>query len=126
MTDRSRVLVEITDRVATVTLDDPKRRNALDLALCDEIVATFDRLETSGDVGAIVVTGAAPAFCAGADLSHLGDAAEEGLRAVLAKRKCRSAFKLRKATFKGRGLQAPLTEASWEHIRDMAYEDRGA
>jgi hypothetical protein len=51
---------------------------------------------------------------------------EEGLRAVLAKRKRRSAFKLRKVTFKGRGLQAPLTEASWEHIRDMAYEDRGA
>lgn len=51
---------------------------------------------------------------------------EEGLRLVLARRKRSSAFKLRKATFRGRGLQAPLTEASWETIRDMAYEDRGA
>jgi enoyl-CoA hydratase len=42
----------------------------------------FDELEASDDVGAVVVTGAPPAFCAGADLSHLGDAAEEGLRAV--------------------------------------------
>ena len=42
----------------------------------------FDELEASDEVRAVVVTGAPPAFCAGADLSHLGDAAEEGLRAV--------------------------------------------
>src|SRR5688500_9215852 len=77
-----RVRTEITDRVAVVTLDDPDRRNALDLALCDEIVATFDELEAGGDVGAVVVTGAPPAFCAGADLSHLGSSAREGLLAV--------------------------------------------
>ena len=82
MTDSQRILVEIADRVATVTLNDPDRRNALDLDLCDRITAIFDELETSDDVGAVVVTGAPPAFCAGADLSHLGDAAEEGLRAV--------------------------------------------
>lgn len=77
-----RVRTEIAERVAVVTLDDPDRRNALDLALCDEIVATFDDLEARDDVGAIVVTGAPPAFCAGADLSHLGSSAREGLLAV--------------------------------------------
>ncbi len=82
MADPPRVLVETVDRVATVTLNDPGRRNALDLELCGEITAVFERLESSDDVGAVVVTGAPPAFCAGADLSHLGEAAEEGLRAV--------------------------------------------
>ena len=47
-------------------------------------------------------------------------------RKVLATRKRPSRFKLRKATYKGRGLQAPLTEASWERIRDMTYEGRGS
>jgi len=78
----ARVRVEVADRVATVTLDDPERRNALDLAFCDEIVAAFDALEARDDVGAVVVTGAPPAFCAGADLSHLGSSEEEGLLAV--------------------------------------------
>lgn len=51
---------------------------------------------------------------------------EEGLRKVLAARKRPRRFKLRKASYKGRGLQAPLTEASWERIRDMAYAGRGS
>lgn len=78
----SRLRVEVADRVATVTLDDPARRNAFDLDLVQEVVAAFDSIESGGEVGAVVVTGAPPAFCAGADLGHLGGAAEEGLRAV--------------------------------------------
>ena len=68
----ARVRLDVADGVATVTLDDPDRRNALDLGLCAEIVTAFDALEARDDVGAVVVTGAPPAFCAGADLSHLG------------------------------------------------------
>jgi enoyl-CoA hydratase len=78
----TRVRLAIADGVATITLDDPDRRNALDLALCDEIIATFDTLEANDDVGAVVVTGAPPAFCAGADLSHLGASARDGLMRV--------------------------------------------
>lgn len=79
----SRVRVEVDDaRVAVVTLDDPDRRNALDLGLCDDMAAAFDELEARDDVGAVVVTGAPPAFCAGADLSHLGASEREGLLAV--------------------------------------------
>lgn len=78
----SRLLVNITDRVATVTINDPKRRNAFDLAMCDEVNDAFDRLDADPDVGAIVVTGAAPAFCAGADLSHLGSSTRDGLLAI--------------------------------------------
>jgi len=70
--------VEVDERVAVVTLDDPDRRNVLSLDLVDEIVAAFDRLEHEADVGAVVVTGAPPAFCAGADLSHLAAASRTG------------------------------------------------
>ena len=68
--------------VAVVTLDDPDRRNALSAGMVPEIVATFDELETDASVGAVVVTGAPPAFCAGADLSHLGSADRAGLGSV--------------------------------------------
>lgn len=51
---------------------------------------------------------------------------EEGLRKVLAERKRATAFRLRKATFKGQGLQPDLAGATWERIRDTAYEGRGA
>jgi len=73
---------DVVDRVAVVTLDAPDRRNALDLDLCDEIATTFDQLEADDAVGAVVVTGAPPAFCAGADLSHLGSSQHDGLRRV--------------------------------------------
>ncbi len=50
---------------------------------------------------------------------------EQGLRQVLARRKSATAFRLRKATFKGEGLQPEVSGASWERIREMAYEERG-
>jgi enoyl-CoA hydratase len=73
---------EVRDRVALVTLDAPGRRNALSLGLVDEIVAAFDALDADPDVGAVVVTGTPPAFCAGADLSHLGSSQRQGLSRI--------------------------------------------
>jgi enoyl-CoA hydratase len=73
---------EIRDRVALVTLDAPARRNALSLELVDEIEVGFDAIESDPGVGAVVVTGAPPAFCAGADLSHLGSSQRQGLSRV--------------------------------------------
>jgi len=73
---------EVTDGVAVVTLDDPQRRNALNATMVDEIVEAFDALEADSAVGAVVVTGAAPAFCAGADLGHLGGSRRAGLRGI--------------------------------------------
>lgn len=51
---------------------------------------------------------------------------EEGLRRIIAERKCRGRFRLRKATFKGNGLEPELAGASWERIRELSYEGRGA
>ena len=76
------VLVDIVDGVATVTLNEPDKRNAISLDMVDGISATFDALEADDSVGAIVVTGAPPAFCAGADLTHLGASRAEALRHI--------------------------------------------
>src|SRR5918994_3055515 len=73
---------EVKDRVAVVTLDAPTRRNALTLDLVEEIEAGFDAIESNPEVGAIVVTGAPPAYCAGADLSHLGSSQRQGLSRI--------------------------------------------
>ena len=77
------VAVEVSDDgVAVVRLDDPERRNALTNELVDALSSVFDELETSGAVRAVVVTGAGGAFCAGADLTQLGDSREAGLRHI--------------------------------------------
>jgi enoyl-CoA hydratase len=80
------VRTDITAGVATLTLADPDRRNALTLPMVSEIEEAVDELEADPAVGALVVTGEPPAFCAGADLSHLSSSAdgsaESGLRAI--------------------------------------------
>jgi hypothetical protein len=45
---------------------------------------------------------------------------------VATETKPRARFKLRRASFKGRGLQADVRGASWSELRDLAYEGRGA
>jgi len=50
---------------------------------------------------------------------------EEGLRRIVSQHKRRNGFRLRKATFKGKGLQPHLAGASWEQIRELSYEGRG-
>jgi len=50
---------------------------------------------------------------------------EEGLRRIITEHKRRGSFKLRKATFRGKGLQSHLEGATWENIRDISYEGRG-
>ena len=67
---------EARGRVALITLADPEKRNMLSEPMVAELVAAVDRAEASEDIGAIVVTGAPPAFCAGASLGQLGQAGE--------------------------------------------------
>ena len=77
--------VDVDAGVGLLRLNDPGRRNALTLPLVQEIVAAVARLQADPSVGAVVVTGAPPAFCAGADLSDLGasrSSRETGLRQI--------------------------------------------
>jgi enoyl-CoA hydratase len=63
--------VEQRGRVALLTLDEPERRNALTSDLVAAIVDAVGAAEANDEVGAIVVTGAPPAFCSGADTKSL-------------------------------------------------------
>lgn len=50
---------------------------------------------------------------------------EEGLRLVLKSRRQREPFKLRRASFKGKGVQSGIQEGAWDEIRRLTYEGRG-
>lgn len=81
--------VDRHERVAVLTLDDPARRNALTRPLVEEIVAAMDAIEADDGIGAVVVTGAPPAFCSGADVGSLttlggGDEDPTGVRGIYA------------------------------------------
>jgi enoyl-CoA hydratase/carnithine racemase len=62
------ILVDRRDRVGIVTLNRPERRNALGRKMGDEIHEVVDGFNQDPGVGAIVLTGADPAFCGGADV----------------------------------------------------------
>jgi hypothetical protein len=51
---------------------------------------------------------------------------ERGLRHVVAETKPIAPFKLRRMSFKGSGLRPDLRDASWDRLRDLAYDGRGA
>jgi Arc/MetJ family transcription regulator len=50
---------------------------------------------------------------------------EQGLRRIVSERKSRGQFRLRRATYKGKGLQPGVQDATWERIRETIYQGRG-
>ena len=50
---------------------------------------------------------------------------ERGLRRELEAADSRRQFKLRRASFRGKGLREDQPDVSWERLRELAYEDRG-
>ena len=69
--DLEHLVLDVGEGRARITLDRPERRNALSLALMQELIATLRRLGGERDVHVIVLEGAGPAFCAGHDLSEM-------------------------------------------------------
>jgi enoyl-CoA hydratase/carnithine racemase len=59
----------VGDGVATVTLNRPERRNAVGDGMREELADAYTRLDADDSVRVLVLTGAPPAFCAGADLA---------------------------------------------------------
>ncbi|CAA0089321.1 putative enoyl-CoA hydratase echA14 [Mycolicibacterium vanbaalenii] len=84
MGDVELVQYQVADRVALITLNDPDRRNAVNHTMSALLKSAVERAESDPGVHAVVLTGAGKAFCAGADLSVLGGAAEDGLRRIYA------------------------------------------
>src|SRR5689334_12243862 len=76
------VLVQVDEHVAVITVNDPERRNAVTAEISAALRAAVDSVEANTDVHALVVTGAGKAFCAGANLTALGEATEDGLRVI--------------------------------------------
>ncbi|MBI5088921.1 MAG: enoyl-CoA hydratase [Actinobacteria bacterium] len=82
------VLTEITPTpdgsgaVATLTLNNPDERNTLTAPMVAEIIAAMDAIEADPSVGAIIVTGAPPAFCAGANLGNLAQSSSDSLGSI--------------------------------------------
>ncbi|WP_006241291.1 enoyl-CoA hydratase [Mycolicibacterium tusciae] len=76
------VLVHVDHHVAVITINDPDRRNAVTAEISAALRAAVDAAEANQDVHAVVVTGAGKAFCAGANLTALGEATEDGLRVI--------------------------------------------
>jgi enoyl-CoA hydratase len=66
------VLLEVADRVATVTLNRPEARNAMSTELIAALRTSVTEADERDDVDVLILTGADPAFCAGLDLKELG------------------------------------------------------
>jgi enoyl-CoA hydratase len=75
------VLLDVTDRVATITLNRPDARNALNGDLLEALTATVAGADADDAVDVLVLTGADPAFCAGLDLKAVA-AGDERLLAT--------------------------------------------
>ena len=68
MTERTAIAYDVTDGVATLRLDRPERRNAIDDAMRGEMIAALEQAASDPAVRALVVTGTGTAFCAGGDV----------------------------------------------------------
>jgi enoyl-CoA hydratase len=69
------VLYDVEDGVATVTLNDPEKRNRLSGDMLAQLVGAIRRARDDEGARAVVLTGAGKAFCAGADLGGFGSEA---------------------------------------------------
>ncbi len=78
------LLIDVSDRIATLTINRPDVRNALDRATVGEITAALADLTPRADVGALIVTGAGrDVFVAGADIRQMRDRQrDDGLAAI--------------------------------------------
>lgn len=68
---------EVADRIATITIDRPERKNAMTFAMNRAFGEAIQKAGADPDVHVLVVTGAGGAFCAGTDLSDLDDRSPE-------------------------------------------------
>ncbi|MGI8722838.1 MAG: enoyl-CoA hydratase-related protein [Geodermatophilaceae bacterium] len=73
----SAISVEVDSRVATITLDSPGTRNALNLKMSRELVKICADIDDNPDVGAVVIRGASSTFCSGAERAVLDRAGED-------------------------------------------------
>jgi enoyl-CoA hydratase len=76
----STILYGFEGGVATITLNRPEARNALNRAMCEELVAATSAAANDENVRLVLVRGAGPVFCAGADLKERKDMSVDEVR----------------------------------------------
>jgi len=69
----STIRVEVEDHVATLTLNRPESRNALNTAMCGELIAAIEALAADESAHVVLIRGEGTVFCAGADLKERKD-----------------------------------------------------
>lgn len=73
MTQYNTLALEVTDHIATLTLNRPDQMNSFTVEMANELEEFFTTVNDNDDIRAIVVTGSGKAFCAGMDLSSEGN-----------------------------------------------------
>ncbi len=71
MTNQSRVLLEVTDKIAYVTLNRPDKHNGLDQDMCLQLVRTAKTIRKDRSIRCVIIKGAGPSFCAGLDFGYV-------------------------------------------------------
>jgi enoyl-CoA hydratase/carnithine racemase len=79
------IIYEVSEQIATITLNRPDKLNSFTNRMLKEIIAAFDESDADDNVRAVIVTGSGRAFCAGADLSGGGETFAKGGSDVKAK-----------------------------------------
>jgi enoyl-CoA hydratase/carnithine racemase len=108
-----RVLIEIADSVAEVTLNRPDKLNALDPAMFEAVIAAGERLSRTAGLRAIVLAGAGKGFCAGLDKETFASIVARGAPALgdLTKRTHGLANDFQQAAYVWRTLPVPVIAA---------------
>ncbi len=79
-----RVLYEVQDGVAILTLNDPEKRNALSRTILDTLKEHLAKIADRSDVKAVIIRAAGPVFSSGHDLRELVNTSEEEVKALFA------------------------------------------
>ena len=69
--DCQEILLSIDEGVLTITLNRPHKRNAMNTALVEELMAVFSSIADDRSIRAVVIKGAEGHFCAGGDISGM-------------------------------------------------------
>jgi len=68
--DYQAIQVDVTEKIGTITLNRPEKRNALSILVRKEITDCLEQWEGDESVGVVIITGAGPVFSAGFDLKE--------------------------------------------------------
>jgi 2-(1,2-epoxy-1,2-dihydrophenyl)acetyl-CoA isomerase len=74
ISNASLLLFEVVDQVATLTLNNPSKRNSLEPAVRDELAGHIRHIRDDASIRAVIITGAGGHFCSGGDLRNIANA----------------------------------------------------